>query len=97
MRRYLNRLAAGVLVLTFSAAAHAEGIPATGSDQREADPQKQMEQGEKLQDPKADGKSGPAERKKPNKAGKKSPRRKPDAQNGPAMPPRADSMPVDPN
>jgi len=97
MRRYLNRLAAGVLVLAFSAAAYAEGTPATGSDQREADPQKRMERGEKLEDPKADGKPGPAERKKPNKAGKKSPRRKPDAQSGSAMPPRTDSMPVDPN
>lgn len=96
MNRFLTRLAAGLLLLTLSAAAYAEGNPIAGSDRKEAD-QKQMEQGGKIEEPKADEHSATAELKKPSKTGKSRQRRKENTQSGAAPPPRTHSMPVDPN
>ena len=100
MNRYLKFLIASVLLLSFSIsmAAHAESPGPERSDQNALKGEKPVEQEIKPEGSNEGGKGETAARKKTNKEGKRLPRRKPNPPGGgPPMPPRGESMPIDPN
>lgn len=98
MNRYRNLFIAWVLLFSFSVAAHAENQGMQPSDQKEPNGEKPVEPEIKPEGSNEGGKGEMAGRKKTNKEGKRLPRRKPNPPaGGPPMPPRGESMPIDPN